>query len=1083
MKNLIQKVVNTKLKIFSITAAVLLFFAILSADNGLTQEQKDYLKSEEKIIFAGQTKYPPFEFLSDNGEYTGMTIELLRWMAAEFGFKAEFQHMSFSDAQKAVLNGEADVITSFFYSSERDKNFDFTEVLFEVPASIFIKAERTDIKDLNDLKGKTIVMQRGDYALEYLHNKGIKFDVEYTQNFADAADLVVNGKADAVIGDEQIVLYHIFSSKLNKEIKKAGEPLYIGQDCIAVKEGNKILLEILSKGLEKAEKLNIIDKIYRKWLGTSYTMEKGFISRYAHYIAILFGVSFTALILIYYWNSKLRKEVLKRTEELNFELSEKKKTEEMLIRNLSVLKAQKESSLIGILISDENGKIFLYNKIFLETWNINEEILNNNNEEKVLNFIKSKICDSQQFQNDIEKIKINSIKKLQIEYKTINKKIIDIFSSPIISPSGKFYGRVWYFQDVTERKNAETALKESEEKYRLLVEYQTDLVIKLDKEGNFLFANPMYCNLFGKPEKELIGSKFIPLISEEHKEETRKAFESLYDAPHHVYIEHRAFTKEGWLWLGWMYTGILNNTGELEEIIGVGRNVNELKKTEFELVKEKEQLTVTLKSIGEGVFTVDKNEKIVLMNNEAEKLTGWKFNEIEGKYFYEIYETLDAKTGLKSENIVRHAVISKSSTITKERTLISRNKSKKLINDSASPIIDSNGKVIGCVIVFRDITEEKKMRDNLHKTRKLESIGVLAGGIAHDFNNILTAVLGNISIAKIKTEKNSSVQKILNSAEHACFKAKNLTQQLLTFSKGGAPVKKPENLDILIKQVCDEVLEKSNIRYNYSFPSKLLRTEIDKAQIMQAVRNIIINAEQSMPLGGKLSITGENVFVQQENKMHLLPGDYVKISIKDTGSGIPSKYIDKVFDPYFSTKKEGSGLGLSAAFSIISKHMGYIGVESFPEDGSEFYFYIPAVKETSSKETDKTKFTEGKKNILIMDDETGVRFVLSEMLRNLGYNPIESSNGRECIDKFIELRELGYEISAVILDLIIPGGMGGREAVAELLKIDPNVKTIVSSGYSNDPVLSNYSEYGFTDILSKPYNLDQLKQKLKDVGV
>ena len=280
----------------------------------LSKEEQAYLKEKGTIVFVSQTRYPPFEFVDKNGDHTGMCIELARWMATELGFKPEFTDTFFKQAQQDVLSGKADVLTSFFYSKKRDELFDFTQVVFDVPASIFVAAERPDIKDIQDLNGKRIAMQAGDYAEEFLKSKNVEFDVVTTKNFAEATDLVISGKADALIGDDQIVLYHIFKNNLVEEIKKVGDPLYVGRNCMATRGGNALLAGILGKGIKAAVKDGIINKINRKWIGTHY---KSSLSRYLPHLFIAAGVIAVLALLLWFWNIRLRFAVKMRTSELS----------------------------------------------------------------------------------------------------------------------------------------------------------------------------------------------------------------------------------------------------------------------------------------------------------------------------------------------------------------------------------------------------------------------------------------------------------------------------------------------------------------------------------------------------------------------------------------------------------------------------------------------------------------------------------------------------------------------------------------------------------------------------------------------
>ena len=310
-----------KFNISYIQVVVFVFTLIVFSDPALchkilTENEQAYLRQKKTIVFVSQTTYPPFEFVAEQGDHTGMCIELARWMATELGFKAQFTDTSFQQAQQAVLSGKADVLTSFFYSEKRDKLFEFTDMFFPVPASIFVAFDRPDIKSIDDLNNKTIAMQKGDYALEFLKSKNVSFKVAYTSNFDQATDLVINGQADAIIGDEQIVLYHIYSMNLTDRIKKVGEPLYVGENCMSVKEGNILLQSILNKGLKNAREKGVWDGINQKWLGVHYSEKESFLIKYGFFILFLLaGLSLTTF-LVWFWNVSLRKEVSVKTEKL-----------------------------------------------------------------------------------------------------------------------------------------------------------------------------------------------------------------------------------------------------------------------------------------------------------------------------------------------------------------------------------------------------------------------------------------------------------------------------------------------------------------------------------------------------------------------------------------------------------------------------------------------------------------------------------------------------------------------------------------------------------------------------------------------
>jgi PAS domain S-box-containing protein len=391
------------------------------------------------------------------------------------------------------------------------------------------------------------------------------------------------------------------------------------------------------------------------------------------------------------------------------------------------------------------------------------------------------------------------------------------------------------------------------------------------------------------------------------------------------------------------------------------------------------------------------------------------------------------------------------------------------------------GQPIAVATINRDISVRKKMEEDMARSEKLDSIGVLAGGIAHDFNNLLTAIFGNITLAKMYANRQSDVYKRLEESEKAAERARDLTQQLLTFSKGGAPVKKTIALQELGKESANFVLRGSNVKCEFSFPADLWHVEADEGQISQVLNNIIINANHAMSEGGTVQMYCGNVVVDQSDPL-LAKGKYILISIMDHGTGITKEHLSKIFDPYFTTKKKGSGLGLSTSYSIVRSHGGHITVESFPGIGTTFKIYLPASGEGKPADcAGEARFVTGKGRILVMDDEEAVRDVAQGMLETLGYSVTLAKDGTEAIEIYKVAMASGAPFDSVLMDLTIPGGMGGMEAVKRILEIDSEAKAIVCSGYSNDTIMANYNSYGFRAVVPKPYSLKQLGSAISDV--
>jgi len=502
-----------------------------------------------------------------------------------------------------------------------------------------------------------------------------------------------------------------------------------------------------------------------------------------------------------------------------------------------------------------------------------------------------------------------------------------------------------------------------------------------------------------------------------------------------------------------------------------------IKRTKEALLKSEEKYRDFYDKAPDMYYSLSENKLIIDCNETTARMLGYKKEEIIGKaitdFFTEESRELFEETFSKLKQVKGYHNI--------ERDFVRKDGTEMPVILNVFSEFGEDGNLIRTKTIARDITDRKKTEEELLKVEKLESLGVLAGGIAHDFNNLLTAILGSISLAKMYAGSGNKVSERLAEAEKASLQARDLTQKLLTFSKGGFPVKKAASISELIRDSAGFVLSGSNVRCEYSIPENLWPVDVDESQISQVINNLIINADQVMQQGGIIQVSCENVALKKEDLLPLKGGNYVKISIKDHGVGIPEKYIEKIFDPFFSTKLNGTGLGLSTVYSIVKRHNGYITVESKKEVGTTFYIYLPASQKDIQQKKYETVIIGGKGKILVMDDEEIVREVLGAMLLSIGYEVEYAANGEEAVELYRMAKGSGAPFDAVILDLTIPGGMGGKKAIQGLLKIDPGVKAIVSSGYSNDPVMADFREYGFSGVAAKPYKIKQLSETLHNV--
>jgi len=545
-----------------------------------------------------------------------------------------------------------------------------------------------------------------------------------------------------------------------------------------------------------------------------------------------------------------------------------------------------------------------------------------------------------------------------------------------------------------------------------------------------------------------------------------------------INITYRILRKNGEI--RWIYDNaiaIKNDQGIVDLIHGVGIDVTDRKLTE-EALKKSEEIYRRLIELSPDAIVVHSEGKIDYINQagvaifrakNADELIGRPLTDLAHPDFVEI-----------GQKRVREIYDKKIEVGIMEQKMIRMDGTEFDVEVSGTPTM-FKGRPSGHSII-RDITERKRIEVELQKTEKLESVGLLAGGIAHDFNNILTAILGNISLGKLYSEPESNVYSVLGEAEKATLQAKDLTQQLLTFSKGGAPVKETTSIYDIIKDSAGFVLSGSSIHCEYNFPEDIWSVEVDTAQFSQVIQNLIINAEQAMPDGKKINVKMENINLQKDLPHNLKPGNYVKIVISDCGIGIPEEHVDKIFDPYFTTKQKGSGLGLATSYSIIRRHDGHIQIKSEIGKGTDVEIYVPAVEtKVVSKNTKSDIIENGDGRILVMDDEEMVREVSVQFLTHLGYEAEAVPDGESALKLYRQALNNDTPFHLVIMDLTIPGGMGGKEAIEKLKQFDPNVKAIVSSGYSNDPVLANFKQFGFEAVLTKPYKIETLSSTIADV--
>jgi PAS domain S-box-containing protein len=536
----------------------------------------------------------------------------------------------------------------------------------------------------------------------------------------------------------------------------------------------------------------------------------------------------------------------------------------------------------------------------------------------------------------------------------------------------------------------------------------------------------------------------------------------------------------------------MNNTDKtkeelLTEIAGLSRRIENLEKAaadrqktlEADLRESEAKYRQLFDIAPAGIWEIDLTTgKFISVNDLMCETLGYTKEEFLGLKFWDLLTEQSL-----SKQLERYDKILKGESVPEiaDYEIIGKN-GRELCFVVHPKIEYENGQPVKVTTIAHDITEKKKLEQELIKAQKLDSLGVLAGGIAHDFNNFLSGIMGNISLAKLGADQGEDIAESLDEALRVASRASALTRQLLVFSKGGAPVKKTASIAEVLRDSTIFALRGSKVKCEFSIAEDLRPVQVDLGQFSQVIHNLALNAVQAMPQGGAIRLHACNATLESLSGLPLDAGKYVKISMQDEGLGIPQEHLAKVFDPYFTTKHKGSGLGLSMTYTTIHAHGGHIAVDSEMGKGTTFCIYMPASHEELVESKDRTaQLKKGEGKILVMDDEETIRNVTEKILMELGYEVRCAADGAETITLYQEAARSGQPFDAVIMDLTIPGGMGGKEAIRQLLSIDPKVAAIVSSGYSNDPIMSDFEKYGFRGVATKPYRIEKLSWVLHDV--
>ncbi len=727
----------------------------------------------------------------------------------------------------------------------------------------------------------------------------------------------------------------------------------------------------------------------------------------------------------------------------------------------------------GICVHDLDGRIMLVNKGTCE--------LTGYTKEEMLNMSVSDIDPGSRSRKDRENLwlklkKGGNFKRIEV----INyRKDATTFPAEVYISAINLKGRpmiLAIIHDITERKKALEKLKESEEKFQTVTDNLPQGLFVHNFEGNFVLVNKASCGLTGYTEKELLSMKVSDVDPASQTRDDRQNLWLKMKKGGSKRVESTHYRKDDSTYPAEVYLSAIK-LDDVPVILAIAHDITKRVEALEKLSKSEEKYRNLYESITDAFVNTDLNGKILEFNEHYLEMLGYTREEIRK---LKSKDLTPEKWHKAESEIEEEQILKRGYSDVYEKEYIKKDGIVFPVEIRSFLLNDEEGKPQSIWSIVRDISGRKNMEKELRKVDRLESLGILAGGIAHDFNNLLTGILGNVSLAQIKEGEDTS--DLLEDAKQASIQAKNLTQQLLTFAKGGEPIKGEVSIENIIKVSSGFTLHGSNVKCFYDFSPDLWKVEVDKGQMSQVADNLVINAKQAMPSGGKIRIKTANIILKKDSSIPLPEGKYVKITFSDEGMGIPKTHLSKIFDPYFTTKQRGSGLGLATVFSVIQKHDGYITVESESGKGTTFYIYLPAKEEAKKEEKTKSRveqYLRGEGKILVMDDEETIRNTLGGILKKLGYIVTLTTRGEEALTEYKKALSSGEPYDVVILDLTIAGGMGGKKTMEKLLKIDPGVRAIVSSGYSTDPIMARYDEFGFKAVAVKPYDVDELVKAIR----
>ena len=772
-------------------------------------------------------------------------------------------------------------------------------------------------------------------------------------------------------------------------------------------------------------------------------------------------------------------ELEQRVKKIEQELLEQSSLESALRENEELLKATIESTADGILVVDKNEKISHVNNRFAQIWDIPNELIETMDDKNLLSYVLDQLLYPEAFLSKVQEL-YNSADE---DFDTIyfkNGQIVERYSCPLMQKD-EIAGHVWSFRDITERKQTEKVLKQSEERHRLYFENISDVIFSIDPDFKIINISPSVERILGYKPEEMIG-KPIQDLNVIDPDSLEKAFSDMMKvlAGERIPLSQYEFiSRDGTKKFGEVSAAPLIREGKVVAIISVARDITERKRIEDALTQSEEKYRIVLEANPDPVVVYDMEGKVTYFNMAFTNVFGWTLEECVGKTM-DVFVPMDAwpETKMMINKVLSGENFSGIETrrYTKEGRIIP-------VSISGAIYMGEDGDPVGSIINIRDISEQKEMETQLQQAQKMEAVGTLAGGIAHDFNNLLMGIQGCTSLLSYDIDSNHPNFEYLNKIEDYIKNAANLTKQLLGFARSGKYEVKPTDMNEIINKSSDMFgRTKKEIVIHKKNQADIWAVEVDQSQMEQVVLNLYVNAWQAMSGTGELYLQTENVILNNNDvkPYGVKSGRYVKISVTDTGIGIDETIQHRIFDPFFTTKEmgRGTGLGLASVYGIIKSHGGIINVYSREGEGTTFNIFLPASERKIVKEKMLQKeILKGTETVLFVDDEEMIIDVGRAVLEKLGYEVLTAKSGKEAIEIY---KINPKKIDMVILDMVMPD-MGGGDTYEKLRDINPDIKVLLSSGYSIDGQAGEILSRGCDGFIQKPFDIKILSLEIRKI--